>query len=255
MIRVLIADDEPMACKRLEKEILKHPGFEVIGQASGGTEALEKVTRERPEVLFLDIEMPGKTGLEVAAELSARPEAPLIVFVTAYNQYAIEAFEKNAVDYILKPFEEGRIAKTLERIEKRLAKKEESRESLLGLIQELVDKKSLKKIVAFRRKSRDRIIVDPADIFYFSIKYSETLVRVQDEEMLVRSTFKDLTEFLDPEKFVLVHREYIANVDKIKKVSPAFHGNYEIHFSHPENLKIPLSKRYVKALNHCLKGI
>ncbi|HNV85654.1 MAG TPA: LytTR family DNA-binding domain-containing protein [Candidatus Omnitrophota bacterium] len=256
MIRVLIADDEPLAREELEKLISANGDFQVVAQASGGKDALGKLEKEDVEVAFLDIEMPGLNGLEVASRLAEWEDPPLVVFATAYEQYAVQAFEANAIDYILKPYDPARIQKTLAKIRERASRTSEatagSKEKLVALEDYLIRRGTIKKLVGHRRNSKDRIVIDSAQVFFFYAELAEVLARVLEEDLIVRSTLKDLAEMLDPARFAQTHKAYIVNIDKIAKVAPMFSGNFQIILKDPKQTKIPLSRRYARDLKKLL---
>jgi len=174
MIRVMIVDDERLARETLSDLIGKHPEFQIVTQAANGDEALQKVQELEVDVIFLDVEMPGLNGLEVATRLAEQHDSPLVVFSTAYNDYAVEAFEAKAIDYILKPYEPERFRKTLVRIKNMMKSKHSSHSQLVSLIDHLAATGKLKRLVAYRRGSGIRKLVDPQDVFLQ--RYGDLLV-------------------------------------------------------------------------------
>ncbi len=253
MIRVMVVDDEPLAQEELTKLIAEDNDFRVTGRASSGKESLEKLKKEAVDVLFLDIEMPGINGLEVASRLAAWENPPLVVFATAYHQYAIKAFDENAIDYILKPYEAKRIQKTLERVRQLLKSRVSGqRDKLVTLEDYLIRQGTLKKIVGHRRNSKDRMVLDPAEVFYFFADLSEVLAHVEQDDLLVNSTLKELLANLDPARFAQIHKSYLVNLDKVDKVSPLFNGNFQIALNDTAHTKIPLSRRYASSLKQRL---
>ena len=252
MIRTMIVDDESFARQELIRLLKMSEDFEIVGEATTGREALEKLKEERADVIFLDIEMPGMNGLEVASALAEWPSPPLVVFATAYHEFAIEAFEANAIDYILKPFEPNRLRKTLERIKNRLKSKASFVENLISLENNLIEKGLLKKLAGHKRNSKDRVVFDPREVYYFDVQHSELIAHLEKEELIVTSTLKDLLSSLTSQGFVQTHKAYMVNLDKIEKVSPLFSGNYEIHLKDPAKTHIPLSRRYAQGLKQQL---
>lgn len=249
MIKVLVADDEPLAREELSRLINATPDFRVTAEAASGREVLQKIAQGGVDVTFLDIEMPRLTGLEVAGILSESERPPLVVFATAYDHYAIEAFEANAIDYILKPYEPARLQKTLERIRHALqTESSHAREKLISLDHYFAAQGKLLKIVGVRRNSKDRIVVNPSDVYYFYAHYAQVLARLKDSELIVNATLKELNAGLDPARFAQTHKGYIVNLERIAKLSPLFSGNYEITLEDANLPKVPLSRRYAKNL-------
>lgn len=253
MISVLVADDEPLAQEELVKLISENREFRVEARASSGREAFEKLESGGIRVAFLDIEMPGLTGLEVASRLCEFPDPPLVVFATAYEQYAVKAFEANAIDYVLKPYDPRRLQKTLARIlELEQGKKTDSREKLISLENYLIRQGTLKKLVGHRRKSKDRIVIDPAQVLFFYADLAEVRAHLEREELLVNSTLKELLASLDPAHFAQSHKSYVINLDKIEKVSPMFSGNFQITLNDAQKTQIPLSRRFASHIKSLL---
>ena len=254
MIRVMVVDDEPLSVKELTRLIRQDKDFQITAEATSGTDALEKLKDSTVDIVFLDIEMPGLNGLDVASELARWEKPPRVVFATAYDEYALEAFEAHAIDYILKPFDPERLKKTLERIKTLAQSEKPSAEKFLSLEDDLIQKGILKKLVGYRRKSKDRILIEPKDVYFFQAKLSEVWAYVEGQELMIHSPLKELLKSLDPTQFAQTHKAYLVNLGKVEKVSPLFSGNFEISLKHPALSKIPLSRRYAKAFKDLLKG-
>ncbi len=252
MIRVIVVDDEPLAQEELQRLISQDKDFRVIEAASNGTEGIEKIKKNEPDVVFLDVEMPGMNGLEVASGLAQFENPPRIVFATAYNQYAIDAFNMNAIDYILKPYQPDRVAKTLERIKEAFKTKEVFRERLIALEDTLIHKGVLKKLLGHRRNSKERVVLGPDEIYYFHAELAEVFAYTDQGEFMMNMSLKELNESLNAAQYAQTHKAYIVNVGKIEKVSPMFSGNFEITLKDPKKTKIPLSRRYAKAIKTLL---
>lgn len=254
MIKILIVDDEPLARDEMKRLVLMDKECQIVGTASNGEEALRQIESLEPDAVFLDIEMPGMNGLEVASQLSREEYPPRVVFATAFNQYAIDAFTVNAIDYILKPVAQDRVIKALQRIKAVLKTQEVFREKLIALEDTLIQKGMLKKLVGHRRNSKERIVLDPAEIFYFYAHSAEVFAYLESEEFIVNSTLKELSENLNKSQFAQTHKAYIVNAGKIEKVSPMFSGNYEITLKDAKHTKIPLSRRFAKPIKDLLGG-
>jgi DNA-binding LytR/AlgR family response regulator len=249
-MRVIVVDDEPLARGELIRLIGEDETFHVVGEASNGQEALELIEQIHPDVVFLDIDMPKMNGLEVASRLSRAEKPPILVFATAYHQHAVEAFELNAVDYVLKPYETSRLQKTFQRL-KAGASKSPMREKLQRLESSLVQKGALKKLVGHNRNRKDRIVIHPEDVFYFHAHYAEVTARLADQELIVNAPLKDIAAMLDPDRFAQTHKAYLVNLDKVEKVSPMFSGNFEMTLKGLTG-KLPLSRRYARRIKELL---
>lgn len=216
-IRCLFADDEPLMRDRMRELLAQHESdFEVVAEAVNGQDALEKFEATEPDVCFLDIRMPLKSGLEVAAEIGDRAK---IVFCTAYDQFAIEAFERGAVDYLLKPIEEERLAITLERLRNDV----DIPASDVTPVVHYLNSKSprtadrLKWIKALVGQDVKMFPVD--DVIFFQSDTKYTRVVTESEDVLIRTPLKELLDGLDPEVFWQVHRGAIVNVNRIAKIT------------------------------------
>lgn len=251
MIRVLIVDDEALAREEMTRLVRSQNGFEWIGEAANGKECLQKLKKEKADVVFLDVDMPGMNGLEVASRLASWDDPPLVVFATAYDKYAVEAFRANAIDYVLKPCDPARLRKTFERIKDFLARKGSSREKLASLENTLIQKGLLKRLVGHPRNLKDRVVIDPAEVLYFYSENTEVLACLGSRELIVNSTLKELVSNLDPAQFAQTHKAYLVNLHKIEKLSPMFSGNYEILLKGMKTT-VPLSRRYARPLKNRL---
>ena len=218
-LRVVIADDEPRARQFLEKLLAEHPGVEIVGAARGGAEAIEKIGSTRPDVAFLDIHMPDLSGLEVARHLKSE-SMPVVVFVTAYDQYAVEAFEVAAVDYLLKPIRRERLAETLRRVaaEPRGARAVAQR---AAAVETALDQPGLRDRmpVLKRLPVRHRREVKLLDLDQVPLLFSRdrlVLARAEGKEYLVDYTLQELEQRLPEGQFVRVHRGALVNVNAIE---------------------------------------
>ena len=212
----LIAEDEPLMRERLKERLAEvWPELEIVAEAADGDEALAAFDAHRPQLAFLDIRMPGRTGLEVAAEIGAECH---VVFITAYDQYAIEAFDAGAVDYLLKPVDAERLATTVDRVRRKLATAPADLSALLADLKSAVRGEStrLKWIKAAVGKQVRLIAVD--DVIYFQSDTKYTRVVLAQSEALIRTPLKDLLAGLDPDRFWQIHRGTIVNVDAMTGV-------------------------------------
>lgn len=218
-IKILIADDEPFLREALKRELQSSwPQADLIAEAKNGVEALEMIQKLKPDIAFLDIKMPGLTGIEVAAEIAATCH---IVFITAYDKYAVEAFDKGAVDYVLKPVEPLRFKKTIERLTKKINAAETiSSTNLMQCLKELNGqnlKSAYLNYINVSRANEIRVLpVEKVQCFMAEQKY--TTVVSTEGEWIIRKSIKELESELDPNKFWQVHRATIVRVDAIEKV-------------------------------------
>ena len=236
-IRTLIVDDEPLARERL-RELLDHrPGVAVIGEAEDGLAAVEAIREQVPNLVFLDVQMPGLNGIDVIEEVG-REQMPVTVFVTAYDQYAIKAFDLAAVDYLLKPFDDERFEQAFERARNRIADRDTDAISrrLLRMLQEkdpslledetAPDEPYLERIaVQGRGKAR---IVSVDDITHITADGSYAELHTADGTHVIRERMKALAARLDPADFVRVHRSAIVRLDEVELILRSGGGNYAV---------------------------
>jgi DNA-binding LytR/AlgR family response regulator len=224
MTRAVIAEDEPLlrdALSRLLGETW--PELEVIAECENGAEALDVIAAQRPDVAFLDIRMPGLSGLEVAAAAADTTPATQVVFTTAYDQYAIDAFERGAIDYLLKPIAAERLAATVERLKRRASAGHAARGDLALLLRELAQGVAqagavppLTWITAGTGRETRLIMVD--DVAYFRADHKYTVAVTADGEALLRKPIRELLEQLDPAVFKQIHRSTIVNLKAIAAI-------------------------------------
>ena len=239
-LTALIADDEEMLRLEIKKKLNRlWPELEICALAKNGLEALEMIRRLRPSVAFLDIQMPGMTGLAVAKQT---PGTTQVVFVTAYDQFAVQAFESEAVDYLLKPLMEERLVQTIARLKHRLTPPEPPAEPQTENPLDLEIK--MKQIVRILENGsppdRLRLIkvktgselrfIPVSEVIYFKAEDKYTIVKTQNSEFLIKTPIKTLTSQLDPERFWQVHRSAIVNIDKILKIKRSFTNQMQISF-------------------------
>jgi len=228
-LKAVLADDEKSLCAHL-KGLLQQawPDLHICGEARNGVEALALIEKHRPDVAFLDIKMPGMSGMEVAHRTAVLCR---IVFVTAYDQFAVQAFENEAVDYLLKPVEPERLARTIQRLKERLEKRDLDPAPIQAVLKSLQERLAaaapapyLKWIKAPDRQSLRLIAVEEICCFQAQDKY--TVVQTEREEFLIRKPIKELLEELDPQTFWQIHRSTIVNAAWIDKISPSLTGSY-----------------------------
>ena len=260
-LKVLVVDDEQLAREELCYQLEQLDEVEVVAQAGNGLEALTAIDRHVPDLVFLDIQMPGLGGFEVARRLIERENgSPALVFVTAFDQHAIEAFEVNAVDYLLKPVDAARLEQALVRARRRLSAERSANPADAPLNDQL---ERIVKMMATRQVRRDQV----------AVKVGERFVLVQAEEIIYASladesinivtgqvsgtsnyrTLDDLQARLDPEVFWRVHRSHLVNINKIKEIVPWFSRNYLLRMKDAKATEIPVSRSQTKRLREYLK--
>jgi two-component system, LytTR family, response regulator LytT len=252
-LHALIVDDEQLARDELCYLLEQVGGVEVIGQAGNGPEALDAVGRLTPELVFLDVQMPGLTGFEVARALSSRPGTPEIVFVTAFDQHAIEAFEVNAVDYLLKPDEAARLETAVDRVRKRMAQAEPLNDQLQRIVQLVETRQERPGQLAV--KAADRfLLVQAEDIIFASM--ADDSINIVTGQIQGTCNFRTLDELqarLDPSVFWRVHRSHLVNINKIKEIVPWFSRNYILRMKDGKATEIPVSRSQTRRLREYLK--
>jgi len=221
VVKAVIAEDEAVLASELHGHVTRlWPELKVYGVAKDGIEALAMFERHRPDVMFLDIQMPGLTGLEVAREIAGRCH---VVFATAYDSHAVAAFEQGAIDYVLKPYDPARLEVAIRRVQQRLAIPPPSLDHLLEEITRIAAPRShLRWIKASKGRETQLILVD--DVCYFRAATKYTSVFTQEGEALIRMSIKQLADQLDPEVFWTIHRSTIVNLNAVRGVTRAFDG-------------------------------
>jgi len=240
MIRVLIVDDEAPAREKLERWVAEQPDMEVAGSAEDGLAAAQRIESLRPDVAFLDIQMAGLSGLEVAAQLEAS-SAPLIVFVTAFDEHAVKAFEFNAVDYLLKPYDKERLLRTLKRVRERLGGGEPRTAAVATARAQTASSERL--LVP----DGDRLqLIDSSSVEWLEADDNYVHVHTQARSYLLRRTLQDLLTQLGERHFVRIHKSAAVNLSAIASLTPLFKGDYEVQLRNGRAVR--LSRRYRDAL-------
>ncbi|HLM60722.1 MAG TPA: LytTR family DNA-binding domain-containing protein [Pyrinomonadaceae bacterium] len=255
-IRTLIVDDMILARKRLRRVLRQDAEIEIIGECADGREAVEAVERMKPDLMFLDVQMPEMDGFEAMAEIAAA-NAPVVIFVTAFDHFALRAFEVHALDYLLKPFDAERLKKTVERAKEQIKKRgandgaQAADERLLALLKDVkTEPKYLRRLTV---KSRGRtIFLTVDDIDYVEAEGNYLTLQVGKEAHLIRSAMHQLEEKLDPEKFARIHRSTIINLDRVKEMHPMFNGDQLVIMKNGKELT--LSRNYRDRLKDLLES-
>ena len=242
MTTAMIADDEAPLLKYMQSMLAKcWPELSIVATANNGEQAVEVIKKYQPNIAFLDINMPGLTGLEVAQKCNAQCH---IVFVTAYVQYAVEAFEAQAVDYLLKPVEQNRLEQTIERLKSKL---QNTPTDLNQIVMQLMEQKQppVKKLKWLKvHKGDEVILVDINDIHYFQSADKYTSVYTKEKEYIVRTSLKNLETQLDRDVFWRIHRSTIIKVTSIAKVSKDISGQLLVSLKGRKRL-LPVSRAHL----------
>ncbi len=264
-LSVILVDDEPLARQELLYLLEKAGGVEVLAQGTNGIEAVELIRTHQPDLVFLDVQMPGLDGFAVIKKLlDKKIKMPQVVFATAFDQYAVRAFEVNAVDYLLKPFDRGRVHKTIEKARARFAAPAESAsdaklDALLKLMEEQVQaprapaiqtpvfRNQIAKIVV--RAQNRLLLVDQREICFASIDEGAiSVVAAGIEGQSNCRTLEELIDQLDPEAFWRAHRSFVVNIQHIREVVPWFKSSYQLRMDDAKKTEIPVSRSQTKRL-------
>jgi two-component system LytT family response regulator len=245
-LRTLIVDDEAPARERLRNLLAENELVELIGEAKDGAEAVEKIERLSPDLVLLDIQMPVLDGFEVIETLDAPPD---IIFVTAYDEYAIRAFEVNALDYLLKPFSQERLQRAIARAHEELAEGGKFASRIGPLLESLREERRHLTRVAVRKAGRF-LVVDVRDIDWMEAREGGVLLHVGVEEHAVSRTLTELERRLDPSLFFRTHRSIIVNLDRVKELVPWFAGSHRLRLT--TGAEVDLSRSRAKELREIL---
>ena len=252
-LKAVVADDEQLARDELCFLLGQLDGIEVVGQAANGLEAIDEIARLAPDVAFLDVQMPGLTGFEVAQRLLEQGTGPGVIFVTAFDQRAIEAFEVNAVDYVLKPVDARRLELAVSRARKRRGETEPLAGQLDRLVQLMAGQKDRREQVAVKVNDRF-VLVQADDIIHASVaEDSITIVTGQVSGTSNDRTLDELQARLDPAVFWRVHRSHLVNINKVKEIVPWFSRNYILRMTDAKATEIPVSRSQTRRLRDYLK--
>ncbi len=262
-LRAVLVDDEQLARDELGFLLGQVGGIEVIGQAGNGLEALTTIDRLRPDVVFLDVQMPGLSGFEVARRMLDDRLPVHIVFVTAYDQHAIEAFEVNAVDYLLKPVDPARLGLTVERAQRRVTSDrslDRGKEEPASINEQL---RKIVRLVTERENRREQLAVKVGERFMLVHADEIIYASLADDNITVVTgrhvgtsnyrTLDDLQARLDPGVFWRVHRSHLVNINKIKEIVPWFSRNYILRMTDEKATEIPVSRTQTRRLREYLK--
>ena len=250
--RVLVADDEPLARERLRMLLRSEPGLELVAECQNGSEAIDAIQELQPDLVFLDIQMPGATGFEVIEAVGAA-RMPPVVFVTAYDQYALRAFDVRALDYLLKPFDRERFQQAISRVRQRVHRDApgDLERRLLALVQDL--KHTPHKVDRFVVKSGGRVyFVRTEEIDWVESAGNYVKLHVGNETHLLRETMTAIEGQLDAEMFFRIHRCHIVNIERVRELQPSFNGEYVVFLR--TGARLTLSRGYREKVQQRLGG-
>ncbi len=236
----LIIDDEKLARELLHEYLEGFAQIKIIGECAKGTEAVEKINKLKPDLIFLDVQMPGMNGFDVLEEID---HEPYIIFTTAYNQYAIKAFEKNAVDYLLKPLDEERFRLAVNRALKRKTSEHGNMEELLRSIK--AESKTFESHI-FVQKSEKLFNLPVEEIVYLEASGDYTVITTKNDQFVSSSGIGKLEEIMDPDTFIRVHRSTIINLNHLKEIERHFNGGMIVKMQSGKSF--PVSRTYAKLI-------
>ena len=240
-LRALIIDDEELARKRLRKMLQDFEGeLEIIDEVGNGKEAVEKIEATHPDVIFLDIQMPGYDGFEVVRRLRVKP---FIIFITAYDEYALRAFEENSVDYLLKPIERKRLEMAMEKL-RRIFHGLQPR--LNEQLERLLSQLAAAPLKRLQVKSGDKILlVNADDMVYFEAKDKYTFLHTIDQKHIIDMTLAELETKLDKTNFIRIHRSHIINLKYMRELVKWFGGKYKVRLKDKNQTELIVSRGYI----------
>jgi two-component system, LytTR family, response regulator len=255
-IKTLIADDEPLARSRIRELLAQDEEISLIGECADGDDAAIEIFRLKPDLVFLDVQMPERDGFEVLSAVGAE-NIPVVIFVTAFDRYALQAFEVYALDYLLKPFDDARFFNTLERAKKHLRKAEqpgsngEQRDLISALIERVRPTEGfLEKVLV---KSRDRLtFLRTGEIDWVSSEGNYVCLHVRKSSYLLRETISNFENQLDPGTFLRINRSTIINIDRVRELHQMFHGDYRVILD--DDVEFTLSRRFRDRLPRIATG-
>ena len=255
LLRVMVVDDEQLAREELCYQLGRLGGVEILAQAGDGIEALSAAGRYELDVIFLDVQMPGLSGFEVARRLLEEGEQPpAVVFVTAFDQHAVAAFEVNAVDYLLKPVDAARLEQALARARRRLSLERPSAAGQLERLVRMMENRQIRRDQVAVRVGERFLLVQAEEIIYASL--ADESINIVTGQVSGASNYRTLDELqarLDPEVFWRVHRSHLVNINKIKEIVPWFSRNYILRMKDAKSTEIPVSRAQTKRLREYLK--
>lgn len=259
-IRTIIVDDEPAARRGIRLLLERDGGVEIVGEAAGGVEAAELIRREKPDLAFLDVQMPGCDGFAALSQLDSAV-TPAVVFVTAYDEHALRAFEVNAVDYLLKPYDDARFSAALQRGKDEVRRRQaDVVNSRLTQLLDYLQQNGERAVAPREDVASDRILLKSSGEIFFLKADEIDWIEAEGDYMkfhvagrahLMRETMARLEARLDPKRFIRIHRSTIVNIDRLRKLSPSFAGEYAVILN--DGTKLKLSRGYHERIASLMK--
>ncbi|EXX89142.1 regulator [Paenibacillus darwinianus] len=249
-VKALVVDDELYSRQELTHLLKRYDLFTLAGEADTGGKALELIFRAEPDVVFLDIELPDMTGLDLAHAIMRLKSAPLIVFATAFPDYALPAFRYEAIDYLLKPFDEEQLHQTVQRIAKHISGVGEAAKEDAWDVAAAVAKAAPAKLAV--EEEGKIVYLVPADIIYIASENGMSHVYTRQHKYVTKLTLKELEQKLREQSFLRIHKSFLVNLALVIELTPWFHGAYQLKVS-GRNESIPVSRNYVKELRERLE--
>jgi two-component system LytT family response regulator len=258
-IRAIIVDDEPAARRGIRLLLERDPDVEIVGEASNGSEGAELIASARPDLAFLDVQMPGSSGFDALAKINPA-DAPAVVFVTAYDEHALHAFEVNAIDYLLKPYDDARFEAALLRAKEAIRRRRADNVNLrLTQLLDFLQRDREAPAAAAERPGERILIKSSGEIFFLKAEEIDWIeaegdymkFHVGGRAHLMRETMARLEAKLDPKRFIRIHRSTIVNIDRLRKLSPSFAGEYAVILH--DGTKLKLSRGYHERIAALLK--
>ncbi len=245
-MRTLIVDDEPPARERLRRMLKDIETVEIVGEAEDGVQAVEMIEREKPDLVLLDIQIPGLDGFGV---IEALADPPPVIFVTAYDEYAIRAFEINALDYLLKPFSRERLEKAVRRAQEAQVEEQSFAARLGPLLESLAAQGRYLTRLAVRDRDRIRVL-DVGEVDWIGVEGEQVMVHAGERAYPIRRTLAELEARLDPARFFRAHRSAIVNLSRVKEVIPWFKGSHKLRLT--TGAEVDLSRAQARVLRKIL---
>ena len=240
-MKVLIVDDEPLAREELHYLLEQNEQVDEITEADGVMEAKKAISQHHPDLVFLDIQLGDGSGMTFAKQLKKQADCPYIVFATAYDQYALDAFEANAVDYVLKPFEQDRINETIARVAKL--------NSAVHPAETVANQQQKNPRMSITSEERT-IVLQKRNILYIQAENGSVHLYTTERQFSSKQTLRSIINQLDPHRFIRVHRSFVVNLNQVKELQPSFNHTYELTLA--GGSKVPVSRSYVNATKQAL---
>lgn len=250
-LKALIVDDEYPARRELRYLLEKYPDIQVVGEATNAREALQLLEALDYAILFLDVDMPGGSGLELGRQLRERETAPHLIFITAHEEFAVEAFSVNAVDYLLKPLDPQRLERALNKVRQLVQLNEASNVRGQGATTECEEKRPPLGLIPVEHRGKI-ILIEEKNIIFIYASGDYTYIKTAKEKYLTRFTLKDLEKRLNPNLFFRCHRSYLVNIKKAKEVVPLYNGTLVLIVDDTEKSEVPVSRSQAKTIRKLL---